>query len=200
MLDIASARIILIDDHDVVRRGLQSALVARGAGEPTQCSSYSGALRIARKERFDLAIVDRNLGDGDGLLLAATIKEIFPSTIVALLTIESKWSLVERAQRAGISAVFSKTTPLFSLMDALDQLLSQPERFLVISESVRPAALDLLTQTEREILEQITTGATTEEIARERHNSIATIKSHLTSIYRKLEVRNRVEAIAKLHS
>jgi len=59
--------------------------------------------------------------------------------------------------------------------------------------------LQLLTATELEILGDIATGATTLEIARTRHNSEATIKTHLTSIYRKLQVRNRVEAIAKLN-
>lgn len=60
--------------------------------------------------------------------------------------------------------------------------------------------LRYLTTTEREILSDIATGATTFEIARSRHNSEATIKTHLTAIYRKLQVRNRVEAIAKLNS
>lgn len=56
-----------------------------------------------------------------------------------------------------------------------------------------------LTATERAILDLMATGATTSEIARSRHNSEATIKSHLTSIYRKLGVRNRVEAVRLLH-
>lgn len=60
--------------------------------------------------------------------------------------------------------------------------------------------LRTLTKTELEILHLIATGATTFEIARMRHNSQATVKTHLTAIYRKLEVRNRVEAIAVLKS
>ena len=59
-------------------------------------------------------------------------------------------------------------------------------------------SLRALTEAEREILNLISTGATTQEIARARHNSEATVKTHLTSIYRKLEVRNRVEAVAFL--
>jgi DNA-binding NarL/FixJ family response regulator len=61
-------------------------------------------------------------------------------------------------------------------------------------------SLRSLTATEYEILNAIATGATTYEIARKRHNSEATVKSHLTSIYRKLSVRNRVEAVALLKS
>jgi DNA-binding NarL/FixJ family response regulator len=58
--------------------------------------------------------------------------------------------------------------------------------------------IDDLTSSERAILDQLAQGLTTREIAQVRHNSEATIKSHLTAIYRKLGVRNRVEAIAHL--
>jgi DNA-binding CsgD family transcriptional regulator len=77
-----------------------------------------------------------------------------------------------------------------------DRSLSAPSRL----ESAPPnQQLKELTATERAILDLMATGATTSEIARSRHNSEATIKSHLTSIYRKLGVRNRVEAVRLLH-
>jgi DNA-binding CsgD family transcriptional regulator len=80
-------------------------------------------------------------------------------------------------------------------MEALLQMLSPMSK----NKSMVESRIHLLSIREREILMDIATGATTREIAMKRHNSEATVKSHLTSIYRKLDVRNRVEAIAALH-
>ena len=77
-----------------------------------------------------------------------------------------------------------------------DRSLSAPSR---LESAHSHHQLKELTATERAILDLMATGATTSEIARSRHNSEATIKSHLTSIYRKLGVRNRVEAVRLLH-
>lgn len=81
-------------------------------------------------------------------------------------------------------------------VEALLQKLSPSSR----GKSLIESRIHLLSIREREILMDIATGATTREIAMKRHNSEATVKSHLTSIYRKLDVRNRVEAIAALQN
>lgn len=107
--------------------------------------------------------------------------------------------MVEAAHHLGYSHVIPKSELPHELTSIIERYLTE-RGFGDKENKPKQSRLHLLTLREREILSDIATGATTEEIARKRHNSVATIKSHLTSIYRKLEVRNRVEAIAKLEN
>jgi len=164
-----------------------------------QVSSLRAALALIRTERFDLFIVERELDDGDGLVLAPTIRRIHPYSFSILITAPHGWATHEAAQHLGFSEVIGVESAALHINSLVEKLLA--ERGNQITKKVEPVVgIHLLSLREREILMDLATGATTEEIARKRHNSIATIKSHLTSIYRKLGVRNRVEAISKLRS
>lgn len=113
------------------------------------------------------------------------------------MTAPHGWATYEAARQLGFSEVIgidSTAAEINSLAEKLLRTQSEPETSAINSVT----GVHLLSLREREILMDLATGATTEEIARKRHNSIATIKSHLTSIYRKLGVRNRVEAISKI--
>lgn len=162
-----------------------------------QVSSLRAALAIIRTEKFDLFIVERDLEDGDGIVLAPTIRRIHPYSFSVLITAPHGWATYEAAQQLGFSEIVgieSTSSEINSLVEKL--LVHHSEPTPPITKAA--VGLHLLSIREREILMDLATGATTEEIARNRHNSVATIKSHLTSIYRKLGVRNRVEAIAQI--
>lgn len=162
-----------------------------------QVSTLRAALAIIRTEKFDLFIVERDLEDGDGIVLAPTIRRIHPYSFSILITAPHGWATYEAAQQLGFSEIVGIESTPSEINSLVEKLLAHH------SEPTPPIAkaavgLHLLSIREREILMDLATGATTEEIARNRHNSVATIKSHLTSIYRKLGVRNRVEAIAQI--
>ena len=162
-----------------------------------QVSTLRAALAIIRTERFDLFIVERDLEDGDGIVLAPTIRRIHPYSFSILITAPHGWATHEAAQQLGFTEVIGVESATAEINSLVEKLL---ERQSELTPPIKKATvgLHLLSIREREILIDLTTGATTEEIARKRHNSVATIKSHLTSIYRKLGVRNRVEAIAQI--
>lgn len=162
------------------------------------CASLAASLTILRLERFDLVIIERELPDGDGLVLGPVIARSSPQAISILIMEEHQWASTEAALRLGFSAIFSPAT---INLDLIAELLQRKGAFSGRRSERRSRALPLsrLTEAEREILLLIATGATNEEIAKSRHNSIATVKSHLTSIYRKLEVRNRAGAISVLN-
>lgn len=163
-----------------------------------QVSTLRAALAIIRTERFDLFIVERDLEDGDGIVLAPSIRRIHPYSFSILITAPHGWATHEAARLLGFSEVIgieSANTEINSLVEKLLLHHIEPAPLKVKAT----VGLHLLSTREREILMDLATGATTEEIARNRHNSVATIKSHLTSIYRKLGVRNRVEAIAQIN-
>ncbi len=162
-----------------------------------QVSTLRAALALIRTERFDLFIVERELDDGDGLVLAPTIRRIHPYAFSILITAPHGWATHEAAQQLGFSEVIDAESAADEINSLVEKLLKQQGG--QISKRDKPTiGIHLLSLREREILIDLATGATTQEIARKRHNSEATIKSHLTSIYRKLGVRNRVEAISKI--
>lgn len=162
-----------------------------------QVSTLRAALAIIRTEKFDLFIVERDLEDGDGIVLAPTIRRIHPYSFSILLTAPHGWATHEAAKQLGFTEVIGIESATTEINSLVEKLLARPgEQMSPITKAT--IGLHLLSIREREILIDLTTGATTEEIARNRHNSVATIKSHLTSIYRKLGVRNRVEAIAQI--
>ena len=164
-----------------------------------QVTTLRAALAMIRTEKFELFIVERELDDGDGLLLAPTIRRIQPHSYSILLTAPHGWATLEAAQQLGFSKIIGIESSAAEINSVAEELLakqdSQGDQKLKLQRKIH-----LLSLREREILMDLATGATTEEIARKRHNSVATIKSHLTSIYRKLGVRNRVEAISQINT
>jgi DNA-binding NarL/FixJ family response regulator len=160
-------------------------------------STLRSALAFIRSERFDLFIVERELDDGDGIVLAPTIRRVHPHSFSILITAPHGWATYEAAQQLGFSEVIGDQNSAAHINSLVEKLLAG-RTLPASSPNKSTVGIHLLSLREREILMDLTTGATTEEIAQKRHNSIATIKSHLTSIYRKLGVRNRVEAIAQI--
>jgi len=163
----------------------------------TVAPDIRSALAIIKTQNFDCIIVDRELDGGDGLVLAPTIKRTQPSALSILLTSHTQWATREAARDLGFSQVVDRGASIDEIVAAIRTFTTTGRRSSD-RNSEGASKIHLLSLTEREILLKVATGATTEEIAFMRHNSVATIKSHLSSIYRKLEVRNRVEAIAEL--
>jgi two-component system response regulator NreC len=163
----------------------------------TVAPDIRSAIAIIRTQQFDCIVIDRELEDGDGLVLAPTIKRVQPDAKSILLTSHTQWATREAARQLGFDQVIDKTSSIDEIVSAV-RILATPGNTSIDRSTKEISKVYLLSLTEREILLNVATGATTEEIAFMRHNSVATIKSHLSSIYRKLEVRNRVEAVAEL--
>lgn len=148
---------------------------------------------------FDLVLLNRLMQGEDGVALVRQARQVYKDSVIVMRSPETPWSLAEEVQSNGGNGLFATSIAFPSLIDALEDLLKNPERFIFVGDRVSGERIDTLTLSEREVLSQLSAGLTTKEIAKKRHNSEATIKSHLTSIYRKLGVRNRVEAVAQLY-
>ena len=192
-------RFLIVGEKECLPAELALFLTHHGAQFQRHLTSLRGALATLRTEKFDCIFVDSALEDGDGLILAPAIKRASPRTIAILISQESRWATNEAARQLGFDEIFHRDMPGAYMCEEVEtflQKLSPGEK----SKSLIESRIHLLSIREREILMDIATGATTREIAMKRHNSEATVKSHLTSIYRKLDVRNRVEAIAALQN
>lgn len=165
-----------------------------------ECSTFRSALPRIRIEHYDCIIIDKNLGSGDGITLGPIIKRINPECLSILVVAQSQWATTEAARSLGFSLAMTAehvATGLAAVLEDISGLTKAPDSREWNSTRQR---LERLSEREREILVDISQGKRNYEIATFRHISEGTIKSHLSSIYRKLEVRNRVEAISMMNN
>jgi DNA-binding NarL/FixJ family response regulator len=199
MSELSQPRILLVDDHQIIRAALISALSANGWTEIAQANSLKSAKALISQQNFTLIIVDQHLGDGEGIDLAELALKRNPEVKLALFTFEASWAVIERARTHGFSLFISKETSLSTIISALDVVLHAPEGMAIYAPSLpkMSALISPLTKSEMEVLSLLSQGLTAREISVIRYNSEATIKSHVAAILRKLGSRNRVEAIQK---
>jgi DNA-binding NarL/FixJ family response regulator len=203
--------ILVVDDHIV----LGQALVARLGTEPEigqaqAVGTAREALQLLGTERFDVALVDLNLGADDGLVLCAQLRECHPDLSVIMLTCATSTELVVDALRAGASGWVPKDAPVDQLLDALRQVRAGaawlPGRVLrdVLEELLRDRAaedrvaelLSRLSIREREVLRELATGQDMTSIAGRLYLSQNTVRTHIQNILTKLEVHSRLAAVA----
>lgn len=199
MSEFSKERVLVVDDHQVIRAGLLASLSAHGWLDIFQASSIRSASELILQHDFKIIITDQYLGDGEGLLLASLAKEVNPDVTIALFTFETNWALIERARTLGFSLFISKESSLSTIMTALDEAMQNQDELAIYAPSLPRKSLILapLTKSEIEVLSLLSQGLTAREIAVIRYSAEATIKSHVSAILRKLQSRNRVEAIQK---
>jgi DNA-binding NarL/FixJ family response regulator len=199
MSELSQQRILLVDDHQIIRAALISALSVNGWTEIAQANSLKSAKELISQQSFTLIIVDQHLGDGEGIDLAELALKRNPEIKLALFTFEASWAVIERARAHGFSLFISKENSLSTIISALDVVLHAPEGMAIYAPSLpkKSALISPLTKSEMEVLSLLSQGLTAREISLIRYNSEATIKSHVAAILRKLGSRNRVEAIQK---
>jgi DNA-binding NarL/FixJ family response regulator len=196
---LSSAAILIVDEREIEARGVKSALLSRGCLSVHYCFSQAEAHAALVRQRCDLVLIHQGFNNGKGVIVASQLKAISHSdSAIVILAQSATWQLAQEVQASGAHALLSTSLPFETLLDALEALLRNSSRFIFIGERGASSLIEELTFSERAILEKLAEGLTTREIAEARHNSEATIKSHLTAIYRKLGARNRVEAIAHL--
>jgi DNA-binding NarL/FixJ family response regulator len=191
--------ILAISESDLFIESVGTSLKALGKFTLQKSKSFRSALPRIRIEQYDCIIVDKNLGDGDGITLAPIINRVNPDCLTILVVPERRWAITEAARSLGFSAILISNMLDEQLPLAIAAKLSGLNPITLPSEISARRKLERLSEREREILVDISQGKRNYEIASLRHISEGTIKSHLTSIYRKLEVRNRVEAISMMN-
>lgn len=191
--------VLLIDDHEVVRDGLRIALQFEGFNVIGEAASKNEAFaQIAHKDPH-VIIVDLNLPDGSGLELIAWARHISPSIGIVVLTLNDDDAHLLACLEAGASAYVLKSDPVKDVVAAVSHAYVSPLSFSGKGLSVAMSRKENgfgLTPRELEILALLPKGMKSLQIAAELFISEATVKTHLSSIYRKLSVSNRSQAVA----
>ncbi len=198
-------RVFLLDDHEVVRRGLRALLESEGDIEVVGESGLAreGAARIPAL-RPDVAILDGRLPDGSGIDVCREIRSVDPGIRALFLTSYDDDEALFAAILAGASGYVLKQITGHNLLDtvrrvAAGQSLIDPALTARVLERVRnpePEAAELaaLTDREREILELIAQGLTNRQIGEQLFLAEKTIKNYVSSLLAKLGLERRTQA------
>jgi DNA-binding NarL/FixJ family response regulator len=207
-------RIVIVDDHALMRRGL-AHIVERGIPgvDVVEAESPTAALAAMRQEAADVALIDVRLPDLDGLELLQAMKREWPNVPVIMLSTHENAPYVKRALSDGASGYLLRDATPEDLHRAIDaaisgggDLLSQRAiqmLFEDLASSSRssagiagssPLAAYNLTQREHDILALLSEGRSNRSIAQNLYLSEKTVKAHLAANFRKLGVTNRTQA------
>ena len=187
-------KVLIVDDHAVVRHGLKSALQSHGYLTVAEAGSINEAQAFMAQTNPDAIIVDINLPDGSGFDLAAWARRVSPKIAIVILTLNDGKDYVRAAKSAGANAFIVKSAPLSDLIAALDFALSSPTSFS--SKHITPSGVDSgLSAREIDVLQSISHGLSNTAIATNLYISVSTVKTHVSSILRKLDADNRVQAL-----
>jgi DNA-binding NarL/FixJ family response regulator len=201
-----SIRILIVDDHPLVRQGLIGLI----STEPDLviCGEASGATEaqhLAETMRPEVAIIDLTLGEGSGIALIKEFKERYPSMKLLVLSMHDELLFAERALRAGAVGYVSKDKVSRTIVYAIRAVLADriylsqrmTQRMMHRAVGARADAgqspFDRLTDREIEVFEMIGQGLTTRGIATRLELSPKTVETHREHIKDKLEIKNTAE-------
>jgi two-component system, NarL family, response regulator DevR len=202
-------RLLVVDDHEVVRQGLVALLDRRGQFEVVgQAATVAESLDLAARLEPDIVIMDVRLPDGTGIEACREIRAARPSTRVVMLTSYPDEEAVLSAIIAGASGYLLKQIRGRDLVAALEAVgrgesLLDPavtekvlERVRRVANASEPDELADLTPQERKILLLVAEGKTNKEIGAEIFLSDKTVKNYVSSILSKLDLQRRAQAAA----
>ncbi len=208
-LDARPLRLLVVDDHEVVRQGLVSLLDRREHFQVVaEAGTAAEAVEMARKFEPDLVVMDVRLPDGSGIEACREIRAEFPATRVVILTSYPDEEAVLSAIIAGASGYLLKQIRSRDLVSALESVgrgesLLDPAVTEKVLDRVRRIAtgtytdeMAQLTQQEQKILLLVAEGKTNKEIAAEVFLSDKTVKNYVSSILSKLNLERRAQAAA----
>ena len=194
-------RLILVDDHPVVREGLAGML----AGQPdfdvvATATDGSEALRLDTKHKPDVILMDLRMPGMDGVTAIGEIKGKRPSANILVLTTYDSDADILRAIEAGATGYLLKDPPREELYRAIraaanGESVLAPAVAARLMTRMRAPAEENLSAREIEVLQLVAKGSSNREIGKSLHISTATVKTHLIHIFNKLGVTDRTAAV-----
>jgi DNA-binding NarL/FixJ family response regulator len=194
-------RVLLVDDHDLIRDGLAGVFRL----EPSMhvlgdAKTVTSALEMFHELRPDVVVTDLQLPDGTGLDVVRAVRRTAPDAGVVVLTMHSGDEQIFAAMEAGASAFVGKDAPSSEVVKAAQHAAVSPRSFLCagLTDAMlrrATAVATQLTSREHDVLKLLADGLSAAEIGSRIHLSESTVKSHLAKIYQKLGVTNRAQAL-----
>lgn len=197
-------RVLVADDHEVVRLGLRSLLNGSEVSVVAEASGVEDAVVAARSQPVDVVLLDVRLGEGDGLGALGRIKADAPQLPVVIWSAHDNPSYVARAVALGAAGYVLKGASRDALVDGLRKAASGTNTWTrdalrrvtgALGTPRLPGDAEVpLTQRESEVLVELARGSTNKEIAKALEISYETVKEHVQHILRKIGVSDRTQA------
>lgn len=194
----SKTRILIVDDHAIVRAGLAQAIhLQRDLCVVGEASDGAEALACYRRLLPDVVTMDYRLSNSDGVAATVALREEFPEARVLLLSIYESQECIWRAVQAGVSGYCSKAVEVGEIIEAIRKVASgQPGFSPGLEEKLRARRPeDSLSPRELEVLREIVAGKCNKEIMDSLNLSQSTVKHHVERIFAKLRVYDRSQAI-----
>lgn len=196
-------KIMIVDDHDMVRRGLMAYLLTEDSIEVVaEASNGKEAVKLAEQYQPQVILMDLIMNEMGGIEATKAVKEVSPNSQVIILTSFVEDEQIIAAIEAGALSYLLKTARANEIVDAIHaatkgQPVLEPQVVTTMMRGMRkkpPALHDSLTNRELEVLIVLAEGKTNQEISETLHIGIKTVKTHISNILAKLEVEDRMQA------
>ncbi len=203
---MAAYEILIADDHPLFRSALQQALSIGLGAEAKLVEVASIAeleIQLNDKRDWDLVLLDLNMPGAYGFSGLVLLRGQYPQIPVVMVSAQEEAAVVQRSREFGASGFIPKSSPLETIQEAVRAVLDgdtwwppQLEEAAALSEEARAASEGLasLTPQQFRVLTMVCEGLLNKQIAYELSVSEATVKAHVTAIFRKLGVRTRTQA------
>ncbi|MBV7538949.1 response regulator transcription factor [Duganella sp. sic0402] len=192
-------KILLVDDHPLVRDGLRARLEAMPQFEVVaEAGGAAEALEQAARHAIDLVLMDINMRGANGIEATALFKQAFPRIAVLILSMHDKLEYVSQAIQAGARGYVLKDAPGKDIVVAIETVMSGGIYYsaALARQLAQPQNQDnQLTSREHEVLRHIANGESNKQIARALDLSVRTVETHRLNIKRKLGIEGQAELI-----
>lgn len=196
------ARLVLVDDHPLVRDGLRARLEAvAGLEVAGEAGNADEALALAAALEPDLVLMDVGMAGMNGIALAGIFHDRFPAIRVLMLSMHDNVEYVTEAVRAGASGYVLKDSPATEIVRAIETVLAGNTYFSaglgarMIEASAKETPAERLTPRELDILDALAEGLSSKQIAQRNGLSVRTVETHRLNLKRKLNIEGQAELI-----
>jgi DNA-binding NarL/FixJ family response regulator len=191
-------KIVIIEDHALIRSGISSALFNSKYKVVAEASSVEEGLAVVNSYKPDICLIDINLGSGSGIDLIKKSINNGSNAKFVILSMHDDLATLDLAKQAGACGYITKGAPIEHLLGVLDVVATDNDKFIKRGNFQKGLeSRDFgLTPRELEVISLLPTGATAVAIGGILFLTEATIKTHLASIYRKLGAANRAQAVS----
>ena len=202
-----SIRLMLADDHRMLREGLRRSMTEHGFDVVGEAADGAEAVDMATELSPDVILMDVTMPELDGVEATRLVKAANPAIRVIMLTMHADQEVLAAAIRSGASGYLVKDCSTEEISDAIRAAVSGDTTLspaLAASMLTEVRKLDppeqaeedrVVTKREEEVLQLIADGCSTPEVAERLYISQKTVKNHLASIYQKLDARDRTQAV-----
>jgi len=201
--DAAVVRVLLADDHTMLREGLRRSLEGNGLTIVGEASDGDDVVTKAKELNPDVILMDVSMPVRDGVEAARLVKEAQPNTAIVMLTMHADVEVIQRAIRAGAAGYLTKDCSTEEIVRTIklaangESALSPEVAGALLAEANKPAPEPIISRREEEVLQLIADGCSTPEVAERLYISVKTVKNHLASAYQKLDADDRTQAVVR---